>query len=176
MNKRLRNSILSRAVIAGAVIAACVGGTALPASAAADSDPAASTIIYTGSGTAHAQWGIALDEREIYQDVAMKSVVLEQAEVGMPKLVAKWDIWQKNSIASASYSIVDNRHSSGYYVVTTIHGGYFWDWARAWSECQIYKGRPASGGKVVTDSPYACDTTRRQADNDWDYMVWKPNN
>lgn len=161
-------------LIAGAVIAACVGGTALPASAAADSDPAASSITYTGGGTAHAQWGIGLDERTIFQDVAMKSVKLEQDELGMPKLVAQWDIWQQDSIASAYFSIVDNRHFSGYYAVTTIHGGYFWHLARAWSECQIYKGKPgAEGTTIVKDSPYTCDTTQRGSDNDWDYFVRK---
>jgi hypothetical protein len=165
MRKYLNNSPVSAFVAAGTVVAACMGGAAAPAAASPDSIP-----FYIGAGTVHTRNGVQLGDGEIIESSGKVVVELHRDADNLPKLVARWLLWDDAAVASAAFPILKDGSSTEYFVLARITTGSVFG-ANAWAECEIFYGKPGDGGNVAWGAPYSCDTARHRLDNDWDYTV-----
>lgn len=156
-------TLISRAIATGVIVAACVGATAVPASA----EPGR----FTGVGVIHLHDGVQLGVGHIIDDKDMATVELRADAGNVPSgLVATWDFLDFDAIAAAEYPILENGTETGYFMVTTIRTGHH-SALDASGSCTVFEGRPSGGGGAVWGAPYSCDTISHGLDHDWDFEV-----
>jgi hypothetical protein len=167
MNTPITKSTFAKFLAVGAVVAACVGGAALPAQAATvESD--AGTYTHSGGVNLHSQGGIQLGHGDIIAKSEME-VVLEEDDHGTPtRMFGKWK--DVNGEGSASYPIMENGKETGDWVSATIDSG-----RRASATCVVSKGKPNPPLATPTKD-YQCSVKERGLDNDWDLTVTTPGN
>lgn len=163
MVQNFMKSTLSKLVAVGVVAAACVAGTAVPASAG--------EARYFGSGTLHVEGGAQLGKGEVFEKEKMLSVDLDKKDAeGRPMMSQKWASESTWGVASAAFPIEDKGTATGFYLKVAMKTGFVASYA--WGVCEVYLGKPGSkGAHVVSSSPYTCDVSQRDWDNDWDYWI-----
>jgi hypothetical protein len=156
-------TFVSRAIATGFIVAACVGATAVPASA----EPGR----YTGAGVIHLHDGVQFGEGKIIDGKDMATVEMRADAEGAPSaLVATWDFFDFDAIAAAEYPILKDGTDSGYFMVLTITTGHH-SALTASASCTVFKGRPSDGGDALWGAPFSCDSARHGLDYDWDFEV-----
>jgi hypothetical protein len=162
MVQNFMKSTLAKLVAVGVVAAACVGVTAVPASAS--DEP------FVGSGTVHVAGGAQIGAGEAFEKRRMFSVEVKKDAQGNPMMVQKWGWKSYNGIASAEFPIVDKNGDTGFYLKVAMRTNFVV--SLPWGVCEVYLGKPSSkDGHVVSSSPYTCDVIQRDWDNDWDYVL-----
>jgi hypothetical protein len=164
--------VLAKVLATGVVVAACVGGMAVPASAAPVNCPSSTSKghEYVGGGTLHVSNGVQLGTGWVTECMQVDSVELQEDAHHVPtKMVVSWDNWDIDVLASAAYPIIQDGKPTIYYVSPRVQNR---TWvSKAWATCEIWAGKPGAGGEIQDRAPFKCETTQHGLDNDWDFVV-----
>lgn len=169
MTKSMRSFGLS-ALLAGAVVAACVSGTATPASAAPSAQPtptaasASGDGLFAGHGAFQAQGGLQLRLGRLTKPVNMESDLYIDAN-GVQVFSATWKPWAFNGMAAAMIPILKDGTWTGYQVVAKIKTGRSFGEVGS-AECEVTRGDNRPG-----TVPFICETKPHWIDNEWDFTV-----
>lgn len=169
MTKSLKSLALST-LLAGAAVAACVSGTAIPASAAPAQSPAAADVsanedgLFAGHGAFHAEGGLQLTLGRLVKPVNVTSDLYIDAH-GVQVLSATWKPWAFNGMAAAMIPILKDGKWTGFQAIAKIKtGSSFGDAASA--ECVVTRGDQRPGAV-----PFTCETKSHSIGNEWDFTV-----
>jgi hypothetical protein len=178
MQRRFAPSLFSKAIALGAIVAFCVGGMSVSASAAPEANSRAAHVasgderIYKGSATFLVENGVGdrfhLGEGKLWPSWQMESSQLMEAPNLPPKLVATWKASALGGgSVMAELPIYDGAFPTRYYVHGII---LLWDNATPQMLCEIYKG-PVDHGYKPWKPPYVCEISRHWWDYDWDLTI-----
>lgn len=175
MSTNILKSVFSKVLTTGVIVAACVGGAALPASAATldDSAPVSATGAVTYKAALDFQvqgYGVSLGEGTVDANDRIDMMFTKDA-AGNPEIDAAWDYWATYAASTATYPILQGGAKTGFYIHPSIRTNNFT--SAPIVQCEVYQGIPGAGGVVAPDgaSPFSCDKHKHVTSNDWDFTV-----
>lgn len=172
MTVKFIGSTFAKVLATGVVVAACVGGMAMPASARPVECPSSSSDPheYVAGGTLHVRNGVSLGPGWVTECMQVNKVALQEDAHHVPtKMEVSWNNWSRYVQASAAYPILQDGQPTIYYISPRVHTNTWVSQARA--TCEIWAGKPGDGGELQDRAPFTCETTQHGWDNDWDFVV-----
>lgn len=164
--------VLSKLLVLGLAMGACVGGAVMPAAAtAAEGDGLSSQTQATSQGSQEYWYSrgkfltrenIGLGKGELSSRTWMSRFYLETdaqgKQVGMELMWDATNVQERERMsAEAVFPLLLDGQGTDYWLKTRIYSGPFASWSKIYGECEIYRGKPGTPrAKPTSSSPFEC--------------------
>lgn len=167
-------SVVSNVLALALAVGACVGGVAMPASAAPADDGPVSVQDEKprASGTLHVRGEeVALEPAKIVEKTNLVSLLTYYGVQPNPGGVQlEWSPYSTGVQGRVAYQIRQLGNPTPYWIQIGFFGLNLWGDSSA--SCEVFEGEPGTAGAEVTwESGFQCVTKQRGLDRDWDFSI-----